>query len=195
MRPQPNPEKWIEDVETIKIMADKRRLAILRLMQTPTTVNAIAIELNTAASKLYYHINLLEKHGLIQVIDHNIESGMVEKVYQVTAKQFKLVNPMLRTDLPDDTADALFANMLTDTQKEFRHAYANRDKDEQMPPRHPFLSKKAFRLTDSQLTQLHGKLSALIEEVTAWGELNAEIDAPLYDLTLVFFKHNPEETA
>ncbi|MCA9981862.1 MAG: helix-turn-helix transcriptional regulator, partial [Anaerolineales bacterium] len=115
MPPQPDPEKWIEDVETIKVMADQRRLTILRLMETPNTVNKIAAELHTAASKLYYHINLLEKHGLIHVVDHNIESGIVEKVYQVTARQFKLVNPLLRTDLPDDTADALFANMLADT--------------------------------------------------------------------------------
>lgn len=192
---EPNPELWVEDVETIKVMADKRRLAVLRLMQQPTTVNAVANELQIAPSKLYYHVNLLEKHGLIRVIDHNIDSGIVEKIYQVTAYQFKLVNPLLRRDLPEDTAVALFADMLEETERGFRYAYATRDTDEQTPPRHPFLSKKAFRLTDAQLTELHGKLSTLIAEVTALGEANSDSDEPLYDLTLVFFKQNPEETS
>lgn len=190
---EPQAELWIEDVETIKIMAHGRRLAILRLMQNPTTVNAISAELGVAASKLYYHVNLLEKHDLIHVVDHNIDSGIVEKIYQVTARQFKLVNPLLRTDLPDATADALFENMLQTTEQDFRRAYAHRPKDEQHPPRHPFLSQKRFALTDKQLTYLHGKLSALMEEVAALGEENADREEALYNLTLIFFKQSIEE--
>ena len=190
---EPIAELWVQDVDTIKVVADARRLKILELMQEPTTVKLISAELDIPASKLYYHVNMLEKHHLIQVVDHNIESGIVEKIYQVTARQLKIVNPLLRSDLPDDTADALFTAMLDDTQRDFRQAYVERNKDEQLPPRHPFLSKKAFRLTDEQLTLLHAKLVSLIEEVTALGEANAEIDDPLYDLTLVFFKHKQEE--
>ena len=190
---EPITELWVQDVDTIKVVADARRLKILELMQEPTTVKIISTELEIPASKLYYHVNMLEKHNLIQVVDHNIDSGIVEKIYQVTARQLKIVNPLLRSDLPDDTADALFTTMLDDTQRDFRQAYVERNKDEQLPPRHPFLSKKAFRLTDEQLTFLHAKLVSLIEEVTALGEANAEIDDPLYDLTLVFFKHKQEE--
>lgn len=190
---EPEAELWIEDVETIKVMAHSRRMAILRLMQSPTTVNTISAELGIAASKLYYHVNLLEKNGLIQVVDHNIESGIVEKIYQVTARQFKLVNPLLRTDLPEATADALFEDMLHTTQQDFRRAYAQRPKDEQQPPRHPFLSQKRFALTEEQLTTLHGKLTALMEEVAALGAENEASDEPTYNLTLIFFKQNPEE--
>lgn len=190
---EPAEERWIEDVETIKVMADSRRLAILRMMQRPTTVKTISAELDIPASKLYYHINMLEKHDLIRVVDHNIDSGIVEKIYQVTARQLKLVNPLLRKDLPDDTADALFTNLLEDTQRDFRQAYAERNKDEQVPPRHPFLSKKAFRLTEEQLTMIHGRLVSLIEEVTEIGEENETLQDPLYDLTVVFFKQKPEE--
>ncbi|HSH05909.1 MAG TPA: helix-turn-helix domain-containing protein [Anaerolineae bacterium] len=190
---EPKAEQWLEDVETIKVVADKRRLAILRLMQERTTVKAIAAEMDIPASKLYYHVNMLEKHELIRVVDHNIEAGIVEKIYQVTARQLKIVNPLLRTDLPDDTADLLFHSMLEETTQDFRQAYATRDKDEAVPPRHPFLSKKAFRLTDEQLSYMHGKLVALIEEVTELGERNEEIEAPLYDLTVVFFKQKPED--
>lgn len=189
---EPIAEMWVEDVETIKVVADERRMAILRLMQQPTTVKAVSAALDIPASKLYYHVNLLEKHGLIHVVDHNIDSGIVEKIYQVTARQLKIVNPLLRTDLPQESAVALFNEMLTETQRDFRDAYAAGDSDDQAPPRHPFLSKKAFRLTNAQLTQLHARLAALIEDVTALGEANAETADPLYDLTLVFFKQTQE---
>ena len=192
---EPIAERWVEDVETIKVVADERRLAILHLMQQPTTVKAISAELQIPASKLYYHVNLLEKHHLIRVVAHNIGSGIVEKIYQVTARQLKIVNPLLRTDLPDDTAVAIFTNMLNETRRDFQQAYATRNKDEQAPPRHPFLSKKAFRLTDAQLTLLHNKLVALIEEVTELGQTNANTAESLYDLTLVFFKQKPDEVS
>ncbi len=191
---EPIPERWLEDVETIKVVADQRRLAILQLMQEPTTVKSISAALQIPASKLYYHINLLEQHDLIRVVDRNIAGNMVEKIYQVTARQFKIVNPLLRSDLPDDAADALFTVMLEETQRDFLQAYAVRNKDERTPPRHPFLSKKSFRLTDEQLTHLHAKLSALIKEVTELGEANVDSADPLYDLTLVFFKQKPEVT-
>ena len=190
----PEDERWLRDVETIKVFADTRRLELLKRMKTPNTVKAISAELGIPPSKLYYHINLLHKHDLIRVVGHNIDSGIVEKIYQVTARQLKLVNPLLRKDLPDDTADALFTNLLEDTQRDFRHAYAQRNKDEQVPPRHPFLSKKAFRLTEEQLTMIHGRLVSLIEEVTEIGEKNSEIFDPIYDLTVVFFKQKPEDT-
>jgi len=190
---EPVDEMWVNDVETIKVMADSRRLEILRMLQEPTTVKAISTEIDISPSKLYYHINLLEKHNFIRIVDHNIESGIVEKIYQVTARQFKIVNPLVRSDLPDDAAEALFTSLLSETQRDFRQAYVTRNKDEQVPPRHPFLSKKEFRLTDAQLTALHTKFVALIEEVTALGEQNSGSGDPLYDLTLVFFKHDRED--
>ena len=40
MSDQPLPERLIDDVETIKVFADERRLRILELMRQPTTVKA-----------------------------------------------------------------------------------------------------------------------------------------------------------
>ncbi len=46
---------------------------------------------------------MLEEHKLIQVVDVN-----VEKTYQVTARQFKIRNPILvGEELPVETASAL----------------------------------------------------------------------------------------
>ncbi len=182
---RPKDEMWVKDVETIKVVADGRRLAILRLMQEPTTVKEISAELALSPSKLYYHVNMLEKHGLITVIDHNIDSGIVEKVYQVTARQLKLVNPLINPDVSNETTDALFTPLLEETIADFRASLAE-SADSQQPPRYPFVSKKSVRLTDTQLTALHAKLDTLIQEVTAMGHEDSDGDA--YDLTVVFAK-------
>ncbi|MEM7032884.1 MAG: winged helix-turn-helix domain-containing protein [Chloroflexota bacterium] len=185
-------EQWLTDVETIKVFADTLRLDIIEFMKTPKTVKEISAHTNIPASKLYYHINLLHKHDLIQVVRHNIEGNLVEKVYQVTAHQFKLVNPLLSGKVPDESATALFTSMLQATQRDFVQAYTNRDETEGTPPRHPFFSKKSFRLTETQLTALHTKLDALIQEVTDYGLTNDDVTDPLYELTLVFYRQYSE---
>lgn len=100
------PELWLRNGEAVKVFADSLRLKILRLMERPTTVKAVANALQMPVTKLYYHVNLLAQHGLIQVVDQNLESGIVEKVYQLSARQFKLANPIceLTVAFPKQTA-------------------------------------------------------------------------------------------
>lgn len=191
--PAPQPELFIHEIETIKVMADSLRMKILAKMQMPTTVKAVAAALETPISSLYYHINLLQQHGLIRVVDHNIDSGIVEKIYQVTARQFKIRNPMLSGDaLPDDTVGALFSSMLEETQADLRRALPARHQDGQTPPRHPFFSKKAFRLTDEQLTAFHARLDALIKEIDALNASNPGDAGAPFELTVIFFRQRQE---
>ncbi|MEZ4639355.1 MAG: helix-turn-helix domain-containing protein [Caldilineaceae bacterium] len=182
-------EMVIDDVETIKVFADERRLQILERMREPTTVKIIAQALDTPPTKLYYHVNMLHQHGLIQVVGQNLESGIVEKIYQVTARRYRLINPLIAGErYSDEAAAAIFGSLLADTRREFLTALSQRDPAEDTPPRHPFLSKKEFRLTDAQLTALHSKLDALIREVTALGEENLESGEAAFGLTVAFYR-------
>ena len=57
----------IEDRETLKVMADPLRSQILEIViDSPHTIRQTAAKLGLSASKLYYHFNLLEKHGLVE---------------------------------------------------------------------------------------------------------------------------------
>jgi hypothetical protein len=92
-------------------------------------------------------------------------------------------------DFPPEAAAPILASLLDDTRREFLQALAQRDPAEGTPPRHPFLSKKMFRLTDAQLTTLHARLDALIKDVTGLGAANDELDEPAYSLAVVFYRH------
>lgn len=180
----PLPELFIRDVETMRVVADKLRLQILEAMRQPTTVKAIAADLNHPPNKLYYHINMLEEHGLIRVVGMNLETGMVEKIYQVTALEFKVRNPIL-AGLDEETATALIASMLDETQVNFLRAYTQRPHDGRTPPRHPFFTRKEVRLTEEQLTLFHQKLVDLVQEINALNETATAEEAQYY-LTIAF---------
>lgn len=85
----------VDDLEVLKVIAHGTRLDILQSLRRPKTVKEIAKRLNLPATKLYYHVNLMEKHGLIQVVETNIVSGILEKKYQVTARNYRLQDGLL----------------------------------------------------------------------------------------------------
>jgi DNA-binding Lrp family transcriptional regulator len=185
-------ELIIRDVETMKVIADGLRLKLVKAMQQPITDKAIAAELNMPPSKLYYHVNMMEKHGLIRVVGVNLESGIVEKQYQVTARRFMVQNPILMGEgLARETAVSLWATMLDETKEDFLQAYNLRDESTQ-PPRYPFATKKAFHLTDEHLTEFHAKLDALIKETDRLVTINQETNGEPFELTVIFYKQVEE---
>jgi DNA-binding Lrp family transcriptional regulator len=88
---KPAPTLMVKDLETLKILADPLRNQILEILAPEKqTVNQIAEKLGLAPSKLYYHINLLEKYGLIQEVDSIVKANIIEKVYWITAYDCKM---------------------------------------------------------------------------------------------------------
>jgi len=60
----------INDLETLKVVADPVRNQILEVLEKkPQNVKEVADKLGLAPSKLYYHFNMLEKVGLIKVVE------------------------------------------------------------------------------------------------------------------------------
>jgi DNA-binding transcriptional ArsR family regulator len=79
----------LRGLATLKVMADPRRKQIVNLLRSDAaTVKGIADSLQLSPKSLYYHVNLLEKHGLIRVVDTRLVSGIVEKRYRATAYLF-----------------------------------------------------------------------------------------------------------
>lgn len=106
--------RTISDLDTLKILTDPMRLEILRAASFANkngrlvTVKELAEELELSATKLYYHINLMEEHDLIEVADTQVVSGIIEKHYQVTAYQFGMEKLSL-ADQPGSEDDKLAA--------------------------------------------------------------------------------------
>jgi DNA-binding transcriptional ArsR family regulator len=79
----------IRGLDTLKVMADSRRMQIVDLLRRQAaTVKGIAASLGVPPKSLYYHVKLLERHGLILVVDTRLVSGILERRYRAAAYLF-----------------------------------------------------------------------------------------------------------
>lgn len=87
---EPAGEMVLNNLDTLKALADPFRIQIIELfLNGPRTVKQLAAELNTTPTKLYYHINLMEEHGILKVVSTRVVSGIIEKQYHLVAYSFR----------------------------------------------------------------------------------------------------------
>lgn len=101
--------KIIEDLATLRLLSDPLRLRLIEeLGVAPTTVKALARAMDMKPNRLYYHVNLLEEHGLVKVTQTRIVSGIVERTYALVAKHFAVSEALsLPVDVKREVTDTL----------------------------------------------------------------------------------------
>ncbi len=92
-----------QHLDTLKVLADPLRGSILEHLRQPRTVKQLTTALGLATIKLYYHVNLLERHGLMGVVGTRHVAAMTEKRYQVTARTFRVAHALLTPSVLDIT--------------------------------------------------------------------------------------------
>ncbi|BFT75539.1 MULTISPECIES: helix-turn-helix domain-containing protein [Paenibacillus] len=79
----------IEELEQLKTISDPLRAKVLLyLIEKAYTGQQLAKLLGMARAKVHYHLNELEKHGLISVIRTELKNGIVQKFYRAVARGF-----------------------------------------------------------------------------------------------------------
>ena len=83
--------KRIQDLETIRVLADSRRLAILKLLMSgQATLTQLGQVIGEHPAQIRHHLKLLEKAGLVEMTDQRVVRGFVEKYYRAKANAFLL---------------------------------------------------------------------------------------------------------
>lgn len=83
--------RTIQDFEQLKILADPRRLAILRLLMVEAaTLSQLGQILGEHPARVRHHLKLLESAGLVELVDQRVVRGFVEKYYRARARAFTL---------------------------------------------------------------------------------------------------------
>lgn len=86
-----DPLHHIQDFEHLKILADPRRLAILRLlMAAPATLSQLGQTLGEHPANVRHHLKLLERAGLIELVGQRVARGFIEKYYRARARAYQL---------------------------------------------------------------------------------------------------------
>lgn len=85
------PIQPLNSFEQLKLLADPRRLRILRLlMSSQASLTALGRELGEHPAWVRHHLKQLEKAGLVELVETRILSGAVEKIYRASAGGFFL---------------------------------------------------------------------------------------------------------
>ncbi|MBI3160370.1 MAG: winged helix-turn-helix transcriptional regulator [Chloroflexi bacterium] len=183
----------IKDLEALKCIADPLRTQIMEVLNDQTlTVNQIGERLGLAASKLYYHINLLEKHGFVQVVETSVKGNIIEKSYGAAALNFELDKELLHfaaergltsiNEMLVSTLDATRADLIRSLEaREF-----NRQQGAQDHPRRAFLNRVLRRIPDGRAEEFMERLTGLLTEFEAEPEARAS-EAPMYAMTVALY--------
>ncbi len=79
------------DPALLRVLADPvRSFLVYSLVAEPKTARMLAAELGCPVTRLYYHLQQLEKHGLVFVEKTRIVSGIREKHYRAVARELLL---------------------------------------------------------------------------------------------------------
>ena len=79
----------LNSLEEINIVSDPIRLKILMTLGTsPKTAQDLSDVLDVSRSKIHYHLKILEKNNIIEVVDTELINGITQKYFLPVAKAF-----------------------------------------------------------------------------------------------------------
>lgn len=185
-------EALIESSEQVEALSSNLRLRILKLAADPASVRQMADGLNMPITRLYYHVNLLEEAGFLQVVDSRKSGARIEKIYRVAARNFT-PGPQLAESMEDvNKAAAAFAGLvLGPARSGAEAAIAMRLEGGTLDG---IIAGTMVDLTDEQLAHFRLRLEELMADAAA---IDAEPGSPtrLYSMTTVLLPADPSSPA
>ena len=103
-----DPFRRIQDFAIVKLLADSRRMAILRLLMAgPWTLSQLGLALNEHPAQVRHHLKLLEDAGLVELTGTHVVRGFVEKYYRARARAFLIQELVLPAAVESKTTIAM----------------------------------------------------------------------------------------
>jgi DNA-binding transcriptional ArsR family regulator len=186
----------LKDLEQIKVLADPLRLRILEAFGEERTTKQVADLLGERPTKLYHHVDALEKVGLIALARTRQNRGTVEKYYLAVARSFRAdsraFQSTARARSRKGTAILQVVSTLFETTSAELAALADREADATGSiEKEAIVSFLEIRASEAELKKIRGKLDALVRALTALAKDAADGDddpgLERYRLTLAYY--------
>ncbi len=88
----------VSDIDELRALLDSKRVVILRMLaEESLTVKQLADRMGLVPASVHYHVKVLERSGLVALVDTKEKSGILEKYYRSIAREFQ-VDPSLGSD-------------------------------------------------------------------------------------------------
>jgi len=154
----------ITDLQQIKALADPLRQQILgAFVSEPRTTKQVATILGQPATKLYHHVDLLRRVGLIDLVATKPKRGTTEKYFQAIAHRFSVAG----TSLSGEAASVLeesFSQALACVQSEIRKAAADVESGKES---RTIIALGALRIAPEDLPELQARILGIAKELSS----------------------------
>ena len=162
------------DVARLKALAEPLRLRMgLLLIDGARTVKELAAILDVPPTRLYYHVKILEEHGLIEVAERRMVSGIEERRYRAVEANWA-VAPDIMTSAVE--ASGVIGSLFDATRTEVEVVMHDHP-DEPMgePDSAVFMvTLTELRLNRSELAEFQERLRDLLEDFGPDHEIAAD---------------------
>lgn len=144
-------------------------------------------------SKLYYHINLLEKHGLIRIVDTYIKANIIEKQYWVTAYDYKLSKDLCNFTTPEgqhSVITTMVAPIETTREDILRSLEARAvalDHGAEQHPRFVMVFRELREMSDAEAEAFLERLREVAHEFETFENQESGSDVHTRALTIAFY--------
>lgn len=104
----------VEDPRVFEVLNNPLRFRIVRRLVEPKSIREVAEEMGAPPTRLYYHFNLLEEVGVIQVVDTRKVGAMLQKVFQTSARSFRPSPKLAQADISPEELARITAGVVID---------------------------------------------------------------------------------
>ena len=184
----------VKDRETLKVLADPLRAQIVEtLLSAPQTVKQVADKLGLTPGNLYYHFNLLEKHGLILVAETRMVANMLERVYRAAAKDISLDPNLfaLGTVEGKESFFSIIRHTIDTTREDLLRSLNARffqlDQGAAQKPRQVILTRCLAHIPEKRAVEFQRRLKEIIHDFEAAEVAQDAPGAKTFAMTVVMY--------
>jgi hypothetical protein len=176
------PHLIIDSLKALQVLSHPLRSQLLDHFDAePQTVKQVATKLGMTANKLYYHVNMLEEHGLLALVETRTVGNMLEKLYQTAAERFEIDANLLSfsTHEGPERAEQFVVTSLDATRQDLLRSMearrVRREAGEELRPTQAVITRVVSRLSEKRAKEFGRRLCMLMEE---FGNADEADDAP-----------------
>jgi DNA-binding transcriptional ArsR family regulator len=184
----------LSDLDQVRVLADPLRIRILeQLCDAERTTKQVAERLGEKPTKLYHHVEALERVGLIRLARTRQNRGTMEKYYLAVARQFQADSRLFSTGsaAEGDAMQRVITTLFERTADEMRGLIAQGQGREGIEEQ-GVLSHLEIRTSAAHARRIRARLTKLIESLEGPREVRDRAVERRYRLTLAFYPLDPE---
>ncbi len=184
----------ISDLEQVKALAHPLRMRILEtlVVSDPMTTKQVAEALGEKPTRLYHHVDKLEKVGLIRLTHTKQNRGATEKYYEAIARSFR-AGAELFSEGSTGEQEAAFIPMIRtifDTTTNELMRLVTAQESAKLVEDEGVLSYIEMHLTQDEVDNVQQKLQDVLEYLQSADDTGSrpdEKDLRKYRLTLAYY--------